>query len=234
MPLATASHEVMPPKTLTNTDAHRRVVEDDVEAVGHHLGRGAAADVEEVRRLDAAVLLAGVGDDVERGHDQPGAVADDADLAVELDVVEVLLLGLLLERVGGLRRRRSSALLGLAEVGVVVEGDLAVERDDAAVADLGQRVDLDQRRVGADEGLPQLDQDVGDRLDQLGRELRGLGDLARLARRRRRRSRRPAPWPARRAARPRAARSPCRPRRTPSPGTCGWSGRAGRRRSTPP
>ena len=82
--------------------AHGRVVQDDVQPVGHDLGTGAAADVQEVGRLDAAVLLAGVGDDVQRRHDQPGAVADDADLAVELDVVEVLLLGLGLERVGGL------------------------------------------------------------------------------------------------------------------------------------
>src|SRR6201996_1066478 len=62
------------------------VAQDDVEPRGHHLGRGAAADIEEVGRLDAAVLLARVSHDVERRHDQPGAVADDADLTVELDV----------------------------------------------------------------------------------------------------------------------------------------------------
>ena len=56
------------------------VVEDHVEAVGHHLGVGAAADVEEVGRLHAAVRLTGVRDDVEGRHDQPRAVADDADL----------------------------------------------------------------------------------------------------------------------------------------------------------
>ncbi len=109
MPLATASHAVMPPKTLTKTRLDLVVVQDHVEAVGHHLGRGAAADVEEVRRLHAAVLLTGVRHDVERGHHQPGAVADDADGAVELDVVEALGLGLRLERVGGrlvLERRR--------------------------------------------------------------------------------------------------------------------------------
>ena len=44
------------------------VAEDDVEAGGHDLGGGAAADVEEVGRLHAAVLLARVGDDVERRH----------------------------------------------------------------------------------------------------------------------------------------------------------------------
>src|ERR1700712_2330199 len=80
---------------------HGRVGEDDLQAVGHHLGRGATADVEEVGRAHPAELLAGVGDDVQRAHDQPGAVADDADLALELDVVEVLLLGRGLERIGG-------------------------------------------------------------------------------------------------------------------------------------
>ena len=84
----------MPPNTLTNTLLTCGSSQDDVEAGGHHLGRGAAADVEEVGGLDAAVLLAGVGDDVERRHHQARAVADDADLAVELDVVEVVLLGL--------------------------------------------------------------------------------------------------------------------------------------------
>ena len=72
---------------------HRRVGEHDLQTVGHHRGARAAADVEEVGRLDAAVPLARVRDHVERRHDQAGAVADDADLAVELDVVEVLLLG---------------------------------------------------------------------------------------------------------------------------------------------
>src|SRR4051812_44197260 len=56
------------------------VAEDDVQPGRHHLGRRAAPDVEEVGGLHAAVRLAGVGDDVEGAHDQPGAVADDADL----------------------------------------------------------------------------------------------------------------------------------------------------------
>ena len=154
MPLATSSHAVMPPKTLTKTAFDLRVAEDHVEAVGHHLGVGAAADVEEVRRLDAAVLLAGVRDDVEGGHDQAGAVADDADLAVELDVVEALLLGLGLERVGlvlDLERR----VVRVAEVGVVVERDLAVERLEDVALEPGQRVDLDQGGVLLDEDPPE-------------------------------------------------------------------------------
>ena len=180
MPLATASHAVMPPKTLTKTlrtDGSLRMMSSPLAMTS---AERAAADVEEVGGLDAAVLLAGVGDDVEGRHDQPGAVADDADLAVELDVVEVLLLGLRLERVGRLLVLQLG-VAGLPEVGVVVEGDLAVERDDAAVAEARQRVDLDQRRVLLDEGLPELHQDVGDRVDQVlgelgrGRDLAGLG-----------------------------------------------------------
>src|SRR5580704_8941756 len=38
--------------------AHARVGQHDLQAVGHHLGRGAAADVEEVRGPDAAERLA--------------------------------------------------------------------------------------------------------------------------------------------------------------------------------
>src|SRR3712207_3459769 len=44
-----------------DVDEHRldrRVAEHDLQAVGHHLGAGTAADVEEVGRLDAAVALA--------------------------------------------------------------------------------------------------------------------------------------------------------------------------------
>src|SRR5690348_6382047 len=61
-----------------------RVRQDDREPVGHDLRAGAAADVQEVGRLHPAELLTGIGDDVEGAHHQAGAVADDADLAVEL------------------------------------------------------------------------------------------------------------------------------------------------------
>src|SRR5829696_726863 len=169
---------------------HVRIGQDDVQAVAHDLGRGAAADVEEVGRLDATELLARVGDDVQSAHDQAGTVADDPDLALELDVVEVLLLGRGLERVGG-RGVLERGMLRLPEPGVLVEGDLGVEREHGAVGRLGQRVDLDQRGVLLREDLPQLRGD-GDhlvphlrgeasRVDDLGR--RGLVDtLARVDR----------------------------------------------------
>ncbi|VXB31501.1 Predicted hydrolase or acyltransferase (Modular protein) (fragment) [Curtobacterium sp. 8I-2] len=157
---------------------HLRVAEDDVEAVGHDLGRGAAADVEEVGGLHAAVALTGVGDDVERRHDEPRAVADDADLAVELDVVQPVGLRLRLERVlaGGVLE----VLVALvAEVGVLVERDLAVECQDLAVAGADQGVDLDEGRVLALVDVVELDEDVGDGVLQLRWEVRLRGDLER-------------------------------------------------------
>src|SRR6476469_11226424 len=106
---------------------HLAVAEDDVQTGGHHLGRGAATDVEEVGRLDAAMLLTGVGDHVQCRHDQTRAVADDADLAVELDVVEVVLLGLELERIGGVLVLELG-VAWLTEVRIGIEGDLAIQR----------------------------------------------------------------------------------------------------------
>src|SRR4051794_34058504 len=78
-------HRVAGGDAAEHVDEHAldlAVVEDDIEPGGHPLGRGPAADVEEVGRLDAAVLLAGVGDDVERRHHQARAVTDDADFTV--------------------------------------------------------------------------------------------------------------------------------------------------------
>lgn len=74
--------------------ADRRVGEDDGEAAGHHPGRGAAADVEEVGGAGSAAC-----DHVEGGHDQAGPVADDADFPVQLDVVQALGAGHRLDRV---------------------------------------------------------------------------------------------------------------------------------------
>src|SRR5579863_5293569 len=133
--------------------AHARVGQHDLQAVGHHLGRGAAADVEEVRGADAAERLARVGHHVQGGHDQAGAVADDADLAVALDVVQVLGLGPGLDRVGAAGVLEPGVLL--AEGGVVVERDLAVDREHLAVLGQRHRVDLDQRGVLVGEHGPQ-------------------------------------------------------------------------------
>src|SRR5918998_2896471 len=54
-----------PAEDVDEDAPHGGVGQDDVQAVGHDLGRGATTDVEEVGRLDAAELLTGVGDDVQ-------------------------------------------------------------------------------------------------------------------------------------------------------------------------
>src|SRR3954447_15257368 len=151
------------------------VGQDDAQPVRHDLGRGATADVEEVGRPHPAELLAGVGDDVQGAHHQAGTVADDPDLALELDVVEVLGLGRGLQRVGG-----GGVLEGLEVVpegGVLVEGHLGVQREDRAVGRLGQRVDLDQGGVLLGEDVPQLDGDGDHLVPHLGGEAGGVGDL---------------------------------------------------------
>src|SRR5580704_386125 len=142
-----------PAEDVDEHAADRRVGQHDLQAVRHDLGRGASANVEEVRRADPAELLARVGDDIESGHDQARAVADDADLAVQLDVVEVFLLGLRLQRVRGTGVGELPPVV--PERRVVVERDLGVQGDHPPVAGQHQRVDLDQRGVLAGEHVPQ-------------------------------------------------------------------------------
>ena len=233
MPLATATQEVMPPKTLTNTlltCGSPRMTSSPAAMTS------ADAPPPMSRKLAGFTppwLLAGVGDDVEGRHDEPGAVADDADLAVELDVVEVVFLGLRLERVRlGLVFER--LVLRMTEVGVRVEGHLAVEGEDLAGAGQHERVDLDERRVLAGVDLVELHENRGDLVDELGRELRGDRDLLRLLEVDAGRPGRPRCGRAPRDAPQRAARCPCRPRSCRARGTSGSRGRAARRSSTPP
>src|SRR6516162_1838490 len=55
--------------------ADRGVRQHDLQAVRHHLGRGTAADIEEVRRPDPAERLPRLGHHVQGRHDQSRAVA---------------------------------------------------------------------------------------------------------------------------------------------------------------
>ena len=210
-----------------------RVAEDDVEAVGHHLGRGAAADVEEVGRLHAAVLLTGVRDHVEGRHDQARAVADDADLAVELDVVEVLLLGRELERVLVLDELERRVVL-VAEVGVVVERR-PCRRAPRAVPSPRRTSGLTSTSVAS--SSTKTFQSVCTTSTACSATSAGkrvaVDDLARPWPRRRRPAGRWRPWRRRRGSPWRSPRSRRRPRSRRCRGSCGSRGRAGRRSSTP-
>ena len=121
--------------------AHLRVVVDDLERARHHLGVRAAADVEEVRGL-----AADLADDVDGRHRETGAVGDDADVAVEPDVLQALVVRGLLALVAHLRRV-VLLVVGVTEHRVVVERHLRVERVHAPVRREDQRVDLAEVRV---------------------------------------------------------------------------------------
>ena len=150
----------MPPKILIRTGLDVLVRHQDLERVPDLLRVGAAADVEEVRRLAAGQL-----DDVHRRHREAGAVDHAADVAIELDVVQGELRRLDLERIFFVEIAQLLDV-GVAEERVVVEVHLRVEREQVAVFGDDQRIDLEQRGVGGDE-----------RLVERGHQLRRLADL---------------------------------------------------------
>ncbi len=133
---------------------HVGVVVDHLERACHHVGVRAAADVEEVRRRAADLVH-----DVDGAHREPGTVGDDADVAVEPDVLQTPLVRDPLARVAHLRRV-VLLVLGVAEHRVVVERDLGVERVHTTVGREDERVDLDQVGVALGVRTPELEQDV--------------------------------------------------------------------------
>jgi hypothetical protein len=118
---------MMPPKMLTRMPLTPWSLEDDGKASVTASSGGAAAHVEEVGGLAAVVL-----DGVHGGHGEAGAVDEAADVAVELDVGEAVLLrrGLGGVFVGGVVECLD---VGVAEEAVVVELELGVDGEELAV-----------------------------------------------------------------------------------------------------
>ena len=109
------------------------------------LGRGVAADVEEVRRLAAIEL-----EHVNGRHRKPCAVDHTCHVTAEVDVVEprcrrYALLRILLALVAQHRDVR------VAEERTVVEVELCVEHDDFVVLGEDERIDLELRAVFVNE-----------------------------------------------------------------------------------
>ena len=157
-------------------DALDLVVEvDDLERSGHHVGVGAAADVEEVRRRAPDLV-----DDVERAHREAGAVGDDADGAVEPDVLQALVASETLALVEHLHRPELLPL-GMPERRVLVEAHLGVERMHLTGRLEDQRVDLGEVAIALGEAVVELHEDVGHTVERRRRD-RGVdrrlpGDL---------------------------------------------------------
>jgi hypothetical protein len=163
---------MMPPKMLTRMPFDVRVRGDDLERLGHLLLRGATADVEEVGGFGAIKL-----DDVHRRHGKARAVDHAADLAVERDVVQVMLgggefLGVLLRLVA----QRGD--VGVAVDGVAVEAELGVEYLERSTVGHDQRVDLQHLHVLLDEGLVEDAHQRHAFLDLLALEAEREGDAA--------------------------------------------------------
>src|SRR5690606_6743762 len=132
--------------------------QDQLERLGDALLGRAAADVQEVGRFATMQL-----DHVHGRHGKTGAVDHAADVAVQGDVVEVVLgrLDLGLVFLAGVAHGGQLRLTAHVD-SVLVNVDLGVQRQQLAIAGDDQRVDLDQRQVLIDEdlvqGLHDLDQ----------------------------------------------------------------------------
>ena len=152
--------------------AHVGVREDDFEGLGHPLAGGAAADIEEVGGLRAVQL-----DDVHGRHGESRAVDHAADVAVELDVAQLVL---------GCRALRRVLLVRIAQRGdlaapverVVVDAHLGVEGDERALSDLDQGVDLDQACIGAEDGVVDRAPELAHRLRRLAGKAEAEGEAA--------------------------------------------------------
>src|ERR1700693_6043216 len=145
-PSAMTSHFMMPPKMLTRMPFTLGSAVMIFNAAGTLSLLAAPADVEEIRRRHAVEL-----DDVHRRHGKAGAVHHAADIAVEGDVVEIVMRGLdfLGVLLGLVAQRRD---FGMPEQRVVVERHLGVEHAQIALFGHHQRVDLQHRHVLGDEG----------------------------------------------------------------------------------
>ena len=150
------------------------VAQHRLERLRHALGRGAAADVEEVRGLAAGQL-----DHVERGHGEAGAVDDAADVAVEADVGKAAVGSVGLARVF-LALVAQLGDVRAAEQRVLVERHLGVERDEVLFLGDHQRVDLDHRGVEIAEGAVAAQDRRHELVDDLGIDAEAEGDFARL------------------------------------------------------
>ena len=70
----------------------------------------------------------------------------------------------------------------MAELGIVVEADLGVEHQQLALVGDRQRVDLDLRRVGADERVVELRGDLARLLGEVAGQAERRGDRAAVMR----------------------------------------------------
>src|SRR3546814_8636064 len=125
----------------------RRIGQNDLESGRYLFLGGAAANVQEVCGESAVQL-----DDVHCGHGKASAVHHATDVAVQLDISEIIFARFQFHRVFfGLVTQFHQ--VRMTEHGVAVETDLCIQHDQLAIVSNGKRIDLDLRRISADEGV---------------------------------------------------------------------------------
>ena len=147
MPLATSSPLVMPPKMLMKIDRTfgSLLMTSSAPAITSALAPPPMS--RKLAGLPPTWLTMST-----RAHREPGAVGDDADGAVEADVLQALARAPPARASSRTWVASYSLVVGVAEHRVVVEGDLGVERVHLAVGREDQRVDLDEVGVALDVG----------------------------------------------------------------------------------
>ena len=155
---------------------HALVGNQNFKGLGDLLLGGAAADIEEVRRLAPVVL-----DDVHRGHGQAGTIHEAGDISIEPDVAQIRFRGLDLAGVF-LLDIAVVPNLGVAEERVVVKIEFGIQREHVAAFGNDERVHLDHRAVAADEKLVEIRKKFAGETHLAGRHAKKFCQLAGLKR----------------------------------------------------
>ena len=173
-PWATQSQRLMPAKMFTRIALTLRSERTRRKAVATRSGLAPPPTSRKLAGSPPACLIMSMV-----RHGEAGAVDDAADFALEADIAEVVLGGLGLTRIA-LRGIVHVGDVAATEHGVVVEGHLGVERQDAVVLGDDERVDLQhgavaiaERPVGVHDRLHGR-RDLLDVQAELERDLAGL------------------------------------------------------------
>ena len=151
-----------------------RIGEYDLEPRFDRLRARSSTDIEEVRRLSPRQF-----DNVHRPHRQSRAVDHAADVPLELDVVQIRLRGLDLERIL-LVEVAEQLQFGVPFEGVVVKVHFRIERQDPSVLRDHERIDFGKRAIHCLVGSIQRRKEFDAVPERITAEPQGKGQRARL------------------------------------------------------
>src|SRR6201981_1141958 len=160
-----------------NVNEHRfdvLVTQQNLKSMCDLFGVGSAAHVQKIRRHAAGVL-----DDVHGRHRKTGAVHHAAHVAIQLDVVEAVFRRFHFQRIlfGDVAQL---AQIGMTKQRVVVEIDFRIEREEAPIGGREERIDFEQRTVGAFEDFVEAGHELHGLIYELRLQAKLESKLARL------------------------------------------------------